>query len=155
AAAWIERLELGPHLGSEAVELWQARKAHDGCRADQVERRAHHVAGKGHDRVARGRVVHDTGGVRAQAIHDRVVLLLPGDLGDFLLALPALRLVRAHHFGAHVTAVVSESLRPLVALTGVADATASLDGAEVAWLFGGARRPPWLTPRSLVYSWLG
>lgn len=90
-----------------------------------------------------------------QSIHDRVVVLFPGALGDFVLALPALRAVRERHARAHVTAVVSEPVRSLVTLTGVADATASLDGADVAWLFGGARRPPWLTPGSVVYSWLG
>ena len=90
-----------------------------------------------------------------QSIHDHVVILFPGALGDFVLALPALRGVRERHAGARVTAVVSDALRSLVMVSGVADTTASLDGAEVAWLFGGARQPPWLTPRSVVYSWLG
>ncbi len=97
---------------------------------------------------------HDIGRVRAQSIRD-VVFLFPGALGDLLLALPTLRALRVRHRTAHVTAVVSEPLRALIAPTGVADVTASLDGADTAWLFGGARCPAWLAGRPLVYSWLG
>lgn len=85
---------------------------------------------------------------------DRVVVIFPGALGDFLLALPALRSVRARHGAAELTLVVSEPLRALAALTGVADAVASLDGADAAGLFAGTL-PAWLAGRPSVYSWLG
>jgi len=92
--------------------------------------------------------------VRGESI-ERVVLVFPGALGDLLLALPALRALRARHAGARVTAVVSQPLRALVELAGVADATAALEGAAAAALFGGERWPSWLDGRPFVYSWLG
>jgi ADP-heptose:LPS heptosyltransferase len=92
--------------------------------------------------------------VREESI-ERVVIVFPGALGDLLLALPALRALRARHGDAHVTAVVNESLVELVRLAGVADDAQHLAGAEAAWLFGGTRRPGWLAGRPHVYSWLG
>ena len=92
--------------------------------------------------------------MRARSI-ERVVIIFPGALGDFLLALPALRWLRAQHLDARVVLVVSEPLRSLARLTGVADAIASLDAAEAAGLFGGDALPEWLTGRPIVYSWLG
>ena len=92
--------------------------------------------------------------MRGESI-ERVVLVFPGALGDLLLALPALRALRARHAGARVTAVVSQPLRALVELAGVADATAALEGADAAALFGGERWPSWLDGRPFVYSWLG
>jgi len=92
--------------------------------------------------------------VRTQSIQG-VVLIFPGALGDLVVALPTLRALRRRHGGAYLTAVVREPLRSLVALTGVADATASLDGADATWLFGGARWPRWLEGRPFVYTWLG
>lgn len=83
------------------------------------------------------------------------MIIFPGALGDFLLALPALRWLRAQHLGAHVVVVVNEPLRSLVRLTGVADAVASLDAADSAALFAGAALPEWLGGRPTVYSWLG
>ena len=82
-------------------------------------------------------------------------MIFPGALGDLLLAAPALRMVRRRHPGAHVTAVVAEPLRSLALLAGIADATASLDGGDTAWLFGGTRPPAWLARRPFVYSALG
>jgi ADP-heptose:LPS heptosyltransferase len=84
-----------------------------------------------------------------------VVLIFPGALGDLLLALPALRALRARHRGARVTAVVTDALRGLVAATQIADDTAALESADGAALFGGERRPSWLAGRPIVYSWLG
>jgi len=96
----------------------------------------------------------DIGGVRGQSIV-RVVVLFPGALGDLLLALPALRAVRARHAGAQLTLVVNAWLTDVATLTGVADACAALDDAETAGLFGGERMPAWLSDRPVVYSWLG
>jgi ADP-heptose:LPS heptosyltransferase len=83
-----------------------------------------------------------------------VAVVFPGALGDLLLALPALRALRARHAGAHLTLAVSEPLRPLAALARVADATASLDGGDLARLLGGGPAPAWLAGAT-VYSWLG
>src|SRR5947208_3206187 len=93
-------------------------------------------------------------GVRGESI-DRAVPVFSGALGDLLLALPALRALRARHAGARVTAVVNQPLRALVELAGVADETAALEGADAALLFGGERLPRWLEGRPFVYSWLG
>ena len=86
---------------------------------------------------------------------ERIVVLFPGALGDLLLALPALRLLRQRHAAAKLVLVVNDSLRSLVARAGVADATASLSGADTAGLFGAERLPPWLAGRPFVYSWIG
>jgi ADP-heptose:LPS heptosyltransferase len=92
--------------------------------------------------------------VRARSI-ERVVIVFPGALGDFLLALPALRGLRERHPDARMSLVVSEPLRSLARLTGAADAVVSLDGADAARLFGGDALPGWLAGRPIVYSWLG
>src|SRR5205823_10925213 len=94
------------------------------------------------------------GGVAEESIQSLVVIF-PGALGDFLLALPALRALRARHAGARSTFVVQSSLTALVALAGVADAVVSVDGAETVGLFSGDRTPAWLVDRPRVYSWLG
>jgi len=82
-------------------------------------------------------------------------VIFPGALGDFLLALPALRALRSRHASAELTTVTAEPLRALATLAGVADATASLDAAEAARLFVPGPAPGWLAGRPLVYSWLG
>ncbi|MCW5892883.1 MAG: hypothetical protein KIT14_20410 [bacterium] len=92
--------------------------------------------------------------MRAGSIH-AVVVLFPGALGDLLLALPALRALRRRHAGALLTLIVSEPLRALAHVTGIADRVASLDGADAAGLFGGARAPSWLAGAPVVHSWLG
>ena len=92
--------------------------------------------------------------VRGESI-ESVVVIFPGALGDLLLALPALRALRARHAGTPCTFVVGEALRGIVALAGIADATAALESADAAALFGGTRLPTWLSHRPFVYSWLG
>ena len=82
-------------------------------------------------------------------------MIFPGALGDLLLALPALRLVRARHPGARLTLVVAGWLTALAALLDVADEVASLDGRDGARLFGGDDLPSWLADRPTLYSWLG
>jgi len=84
-----------------------------------------------------------------------VTVIFPGALGDLLLALPALRVVRARHRRARITLVVSEWLRSLARVLGVADAVESLDAGPVAYLFGAGTRPFWLAGRPRVYTWLG
>jgi hypothetical protein len=90
--------------------------------------------------------------VREQSIQ-RAVVIFPGALGDLLLALPALRALRARH--ASVTLVVNAWLCALGGLAGVADETVALDGAAAAGLFAGDALPPWLAGGPAVFSWLG
>lgn len=90
----------------------------------------------------------NAGSIRSQ------VLIFPGALGDFLLALPTLRTLRQRHPG-RTTLVVPEPLRSLARLAGAADDVASLDDASSAWLFGGRTLPRWLAGRPVVRSWLG
>jgi ADP-heptose:LPS heptosyltransferase len=92
--------------------------------------------------------------VRGQSIQ-RLVVIFPGALGDLLLALPALRLLRARHHTARCTLALTSALRPLVAGTGLADESVALEDKAAAGLFGGDRLPPWLEERPVVYSWLG
>jgi ADP-heptose:LPS heptosyltransferase len=92
--------------------------------------------------------------VRGESI-ERIVVIFPGALGDLLLALPALRLLRARHAGARSTLVVAGWLTALAALLDVADEVASLDGREGARLFAGDDLPSWLADRPTLYSWLG
>ncbi|HLK11261.1 MAG TPA: glycosyltransferase family 9 protein [Candidatus Binatia bacterium] len=84
-----------------------------------------------------------------------MTVVFPGALGDFLLALPALRALRTRHPTARLTLVVAAHVAGLARLALAADAIASLDAAEAAWLFGGATAPAWLDARPVVYSWLG
>jgi heptosyltransferase-3 len=97
---------------------------------------------------------HDSHEV-AKGSNTRVVVLFPGALGDLVLAMPALAAVRARHASAHLTLAVSGGLRALAATSGLCDATASLDDADAAGLFGGARLPAWLGDRPHLYSWIG
>jgi hypothetical protein len=77
--------------------------------------------------------------VREQSIQ-RAVVIFPGALGDLLLALPALRALRARHVS--VTLVVNAWLCALGGLAGVADETVALDGAAAAGLFAATRCCP-------------
>jgi hypothetical protein len=86
---------------------------------------------------------------------NRVVAIFPGALGDLVLAMPALRRLRARHPGAHLTLAVNGWLRDLAIVSGVADVTASLDDADAVGLFGGARMPSWLGERPHVIAWIG
>jgi ADP-heptose:LPS heptosyltransferase len=86
---------------------------------------------------------------------ERVVMIFPGALGDFLLALPVIRALRARHASARATLVVKESLRALTMLSDVADVTVAIESAESAALFGSSATPAWLAAAPVVYSWLG
>jgi len=85
----------------------------------------------------------------------RVVVLFPGALGDLVLARPALLVLRARHAGAHVVLAVHGWLRALAATGDMADEVASLDDADAAGLFGGARLPKWFGDRPELYAWIG
>lgn len=104
--------------------------------------------------MAASRVFDHTRGVRTGSIQ-RVVVVFPGALGDLLLVLPALRALRARHGDAHLTLVVAGALRPLAALTGVADTIENLDAAETVRLFADGDPPRWLSDRPLLHCWMG
>jgi ADP-heptose:LPS heptosyltransferase len=97
--------------------------------------------------------------VREWSIHDapreRIVCIFPGALGDWLLALPALRALRERHPQGRCSMVVAEALRGLALASGGVDETIALEDAETARLFGGDELPRWLADRPIVYSWLG
>src|SRR5262249_54766665 len=82
-------------------------------------------------------------------------VLFPGALGDLVLAEPALRAVRERHAGAELVLAVQGWLRALATTAGLADATASLDDADAAGVFGGGRGPAWLGVRPRLYAWIG
>ncbi|HEV7731755.1 MAG TPA: glycosyltransferase family 9 protein [Candidatus Binatia bacterium] len=92
--------------------------------------------------------------MRAGSIQ-RVVMVFPGALGDLLLALPAFRALRERHTGAHRTLVVSNALRPLAALTSVADTIENLDAAETVRLFADGDPPRWLCDAPALHCWMG
>src|SRR5207249_3567415 len=140
AAARVQVLELRPHLRAHALELWHAVQPRHRSRADQVERRPRGLAGKRHRALRRPRGRNHIYGVRRESI-ERVAVIFPGALGDFLLALPALRALRARDAKARLTVVVGASLVALARLAGIADEVASLDAASSAWLFGGTPSP--------------
>jgi len=81
--------------------------------------------------------------------------VFPGALGDFLLALPAFRLLRARRPAGRWTFVVGEGLRALPMLAGVADETASVDGPELARVLAGGDVPSWLGADVELHAWLG
>lgn len=85
---------------------------------------------------------------------EQLTLVFPGALGDFLLALPALRLLRARHRELPASLVVHGALGSLAALTGDWQ-VASLDDRGASWLFGGGVLPDWLSGRPRVWTWLG
>lgn len=57
----------------------------------------------------------------------RIVLIRPGALGDALLTLPALALLRHARLGAHVTLIARRDVLSLVMASGLADATYPYD----------------------------
>lgn len=83
------------------------------------------------------------------------VVVFPGALGDFLLALPAIRHLAGQAATAAVTLVVSEPLRALAGFAVPHARIECLDGASSAWLFGGSTRPPWLDGRPVLHAWIG
>lgn len=88
------------------------------------------------------------------------VIVFPGALGDFLLALPALRAVlrRARQAvpsgNAHVV-VVTERLRALARVALPSVVVESLDAAEAVRLFADGPPPAWLSPDAELHAWLG
>jgi ADP-heptose:LPS heptosyltransferase len=83
-----------------------------------------------------------------------VVVLFAGALGDFLLALPALRLLRRRHAGP-LTLAVRGPLAGLAGRAACADRVVRLDDAGMARFLGGDRRPDWWPATPQVYSWFG
>jgi len=80
-----------------------------------------------------------------------------GALGDFLVTLPALALIRQRHPSARITLAVSSPVVKLAAMSGVADRCVSLDAAWAGRLFGNTLQPDeatWLKGFSVVYSFV-
>lgn len=81
-----------------------------------------------------------------------IVVLFAGALGDFLLALPALRGLRA---GGRVVLGVRGPLVGVAALAGAAERVVALDDRAMAVFLGGGAPPPWWPARPRVVSWFG
>jgi heptosyltransferase-3 len=84
-----------------------------------------------------------------------VVVLFAGALGDLLLALPALRLLRRRHCEQRLVLGVRSPLAALGRRTGLADAVTALDDASMAAFLGGGTVPAWWPGRPELYSWFG
>jgi heptosyltransferase-3 len=84
-----------------------------------------------------------------------VVVSFAGALGDFVLALPTLRLLRRRHRGCWLVLAVRAPLVALAARAGCADRVARLDDPEMAALLGGGDAPTWWPGRPRLYSWFG
>ena len=82
-------------------------------------------------------------------------MLFAGALGDLLLALPALRLLRRNHRARRLVLAVRTPLLALARRTGCADAVAALDDAAMASFLGGGALPAWWPGRPELYSWFG
>jgi len=96
--------------------------------------------------------------VNGGSIRDTVIVF-PGALGDFLLALPALRALARRATGRRIV-VVAEPLRALAAIALPASIIESLDAAESARLFADGPPPAWLGPAAELHaaelhSWIG
>jgi heptosyltransferase III len=89
----------------------------------------------------------------------RIVAIRPGALGDTLLALPALALLRRRWPGAHLTFVARGDIEPIVLASGLADACANWQAPEWGVLFAatppsGGRAHDLLAGADVVVAWL-
>jgi len=84
-----------------------------------------------------------------------IVVLFAGALGDFVLALPALRLLRRRHEGRLLVLAVRGPLLALAEGAGCAERVARLDDHGMAVFLGGGDAPAWWPGRPRLYSWFG
>ncbi len=89
----------------------------------------------------------------------RVLVIRGGAIGDFILTLPAIRLLRETIAGCHLEILGYPGICDLAVLAGMADATRSLEGRHMALLFApGAAIDPelvsYLCSFNLVVSYL-
>jgi ADP-heptose:LPS heptosyltransferase len=83
-----------------------------------------------------------------------IVVLFAGALGDFVLALPALRLLR-RHAGMPLVLAVRRPLAGLAERAGCAEQVAAMDDHAMAVFLGGGVPPPWWPGRPRLVSWFG
>ncbi|NQT91944.1 MAG: hypothetical protein HQ559_04215, partial [Lentisphaerae bacterium] len=67
--------------------------------------------------------------------HPRILVLRGGAIGDFVLTLPALRLLRERWPDAHIELVGYPHVASLADAGGLVDRVRSLDSADIARLF--------------------
>jgi hypothetical protein len=84
-----------------------------------------------------------------------VVVLFAGALGDLLLALPALRVLRRRHQRQRLVLGVRAPLVALARRAACADGVAALDEPSMAVLLGGGGAPAWWPEQPMLYSWFG
>ncbi len=88
-----------------------------------------------------------------------IITLHPGALGDVLLAVPALRRLRARYPGHRLVLVAGSEVANLLALAGLVDEWASWQDGAVAQFFSGpgplsARWERWLSTCDYAVAWL-
>jgi ADP-heptose:LPS heptosyltransferase len=84
-----------------------------------------------------------------------VVVLFAGALGDFLLALPSVRLLRRRYDGVPLVLAVRAPLLGIAAHAACADRVVALDDRAMATFLGGGEAPAWWPQWSRVFSWFG
>jgi ADP-heptose:LPS heptosyltransferase len=89
----------------------------------------------------------------------RVLVIRGGAIGDFILTLPAIRLLRASIPGAHLEVLGYKPITELAVAAGLADATRNLEHASMAKLFVpnavlDGELHDWLSSFNLVVSYL-
>lgn len=81
-----------------------------------------------------------------------LLVLRPGALGDTLLTVPALRLLRRQYPGARIALAAHGAAARFLADLGEVDQAMPFDDPRLAWIFG-SRTDPW-EPPELVLGWL-
>jgi len=99
------------------------------------------------------------GGPGMTASGQRVLVLRGGAIGDFVLTLPALTALRAHHAGAPLAVLGRPHIVPLAQAGGLADEVRSLEDRRLTGFFirGGPLDPEWaafFSRCALVVSYL-
>ncbi len=88
----------------------------------------------------------------------RILIIHPGALGDLLLALPAIKSLRAKFSSAIISVIAAPQLLPFLEHHGIADSTTSIDGQAMTALYAntldsGTRWGDYYSAFDLVVGW--
>lgn len=103
-------------------------------------------------------MAHASPALAAARLPATVLVYRPGALGDFLLAFPALTVLRAAYPAAHLTVIGPGPALPLAAASGLADTILAADDPRLTALFAGtppAELPAGLPRPELAILWAG
>src|SRR5262245_58790582 len=97
--------------------------------------------------------------MQLEAKRPRVLVIRGGAIGDFILTLPAIRLLREHMENAHLEVLGYKPIIELAQAAGLADATRHLEHASMAKLFVPHAKlddalVEWLRSFNLIVSYL-